>query len=98
MKSRLLSLIAIVGVALAVFLFWSGPHSVRGSGQNIVVLCPSCSFDGVPSGGYLALMDANSEEIWLYSDAAFEGKASPIRWGKLTLGQPVARLAPQATK
>jgi hypothetical protein len=43
-------------------------------------------------------MDSSSGEIWIYSDAAFEGKEKPIHWGKLTLGQPVARLDQQGSK
>jgi len=91
MKSRYLSLAAIVIVLVAVFLFWNDPHSVRGSGQNIVVLCSSCTYEGLPQTGQLILMDSNNGDIWIYPDAAMEGKAKPIRWGKLVLGQPVVR-------
>lgn len=98
MKSRYLSVIAIALVSLAVYLFWSGPHSASGFGQNIVVLCSSCSYEGLPREGHLVLMDSNSGDIWIYSDAAFEGKEKPIHWGKLTLGQPVARLDQIVTK
>jgi hypothetical protein len=39
-------------------------------------------------------MDGNTGEVWIYTDAAMEGKENPIHWGKLTLGQPVARAKP----
>jgi hypothetical protein len=39
-------------------------------------------------------MDGNTGEIWMYNGAAMEGKANPIHWGKLVLGQPVARVKP----
>jgi hypothetical protein len=97
MKSRYLSLIAVAAIGLAVYLFWNGPHRVSGSGQNIVVLCSSCSVEGVPNGG-IFLMDANTGDVWIYTDAAFEGKVNPIHWGKLTLGQPIARLDRQTLK
>ena len=92
MKSRYLGLIAVGLAALGAFLFWNGPHSVRGLGQNIVVLCSSCTYTGLPqTEGHLVLMDGNTGEIWMYNGAAMEGKANPIHWGKLVLGQPVAR-------
>ena len=96
MKMRTLILIAAaVLFAIAGFLFWNGPHAVRGSGQSVVVLCSSCSFEGIPGGsGYLVLMDSNSGDVWLYSDGAMEGKENPIRWGKLVLGQKLVRTAP----
>jgi hypothetical protein len=58
----------------------------------------SREFQRVPRKGHLVLMDSSSGEIWIYSDAAFEGKEKPIHWGKLTLGQPVARLNQQGPK
>jgi hypothetical protein len=91
MKSRYLSLAAIVIVVVAVFLFWNGPHTAHGSGQNIVVLCSSCTLEGLPQTGSLILMDENNGDIWIYSDAAMEGKEKPIQWGKLVMGQPVVR-------
>jgi hypothetical protein len=94
MKFRYLGLVAVVLAALGAFLFWNGPHHVQGLGQNAVVLCSSCTFQGLPHEGYLVLMDGNSGEIWLYSDAAMEGKENPMHWGKLVLGQPVARVKP----
>jgi len=98
MKSRYLSLIAVAAIGLAVYLFCNGPHSVSGLGQNMVVLCSSCTYEELPRKGHLVLMDSSSGEIWIYSDAAFEGKEKPIHWGKLTLGQPVARLNQQGPK
>jgi hypothetical protein len=48
MKSRYLSLIAVAAIGLAVYLFWNGPHSVSGLGQNMVVLCSSCTYEELP--------------------------------------------------
>ena len=96
MRSRYLSLAAIVIVLVAVFLFWNGPHSARGSGQNVVVLCSSCVYDkagdgfGNPKVG-IFLLDTDHGDIWVYPDSAMQGKTNPIHWGKLVLGQPVAR-------
>lgn len=92
MNSRyLLSLIALVAAVLLVLVFWGGPRITQGGAQNMVVLCSSCTYEGLPRRGHLVLMDANTGEIWIYSDAAMEGKGSPIHWGKLVLGQPVIR-------
>ena len=78
-------------VVLVGLLFWNGPHGVRGASQNIVVLCSSCTFEGLPREGHLVVMDGNSGDVWLYSDAAMEGKENPIHWGKLVLGQKLVR-------
>jgi hypothetical protein len=94
MKTRYLGLIAVVVAVLGAFLFWNGPHSVQGLGQNTIVLCSSCTYSGLPQAGHLVLMDGNTGEVWIYTDAAMEGKENPIHWGKLTLGQPVARAKP----
>lgn len=91
MKANYFATLAAILVIGGVYLFWSGPHSVVASTQNIVVLCSSCSYKGLPQTGHLVLMDANSGEVWIYSDEAMEGKAKPIDWGKLVLGQPVNR-------
>jgi len=92
MKSRyLLTVVAFVAAVLLVLIFWGGPRVVQGAGQNIVVLCSSCTLKGLPETGHLVLMDANTGEVWIYSDAAMEGKTSPLHWGRLVLGQPVAR-------
>jgi hypothetical protein len=92
MKSRyLLTLIVLVAAVLLVLVFWGGPRAAQGSGQNLVVLCSSCSFPGLPQEGHLVLMDSSSGDIWIYSDAAIEGKQQPIHWGKLVLGQPIER-------
>ena len=89
MNSRYwLSLIALVAAVLLVLVFWSGPRSAQGAVSSFVVL----SHGGPPdiSGG-ITLMDANTGDIWFYSGAALEGTAPPTHWGKLVLGQPVAR-------
>jgi len=96
--SNLILIAAAVVLAIFGYLFWNGPHAVHGSGQNIVVLCSSCTYSGLAQTGHLVLMDGNSGEVWIYTDAAFEGKEKPIHWGKLTLGQPVARLDQQGPK
>jgi hypothetical protein len=36
-------------------------------------------------------MDSNSGDIWIYSEEVVAGKGKPIHWGKMVLGQPVAR-------
>jgi len=92
MNSRYLLAIALVAVFLIALLFWNGPHSAQGAGQNILVLCSSCAYSGLPQEGHLVLMDSSTGEIWIYSDAAIAGKANPINWGKLALGQPVVRM------
>ncbi len=56
---------------------------------NFVVLCPSCSVPGSPSG--LWLLDTNTGDIWIYSDAVLAGQGRPVNWGQLRLGQPVVR-------
>ena len=71
MKSRYLLLIVSAVLAVGFFLFWNGPHSARGSNSNIVVICPSCSYDGLPQEGHLVLMDSESGEVWIYNDRAF---------------------------
>jgi hypothetical protein len=95
MKMRHLIVIA-AAVALAIFgfLFWNGPHAVHGSGQGIVVLCSSCTYSGLAQTGHLVLMDGNTGEVWIYTDAAMEGKENPIHWGKLVLGQKLVRVTP----
>lgn len=97
MKLKYFAVFIVVLAAFAGYLFWNGPHSAHGSGSNIVVLCSSCSYAGLPQEGHLVLLDANSGEIWIYSDKAIEGKDRPIRWGKLVLGQPVVRNGSGAT-
>ena len=99
MKSRYLSLIAVAAIGLAVYLFWNGPHRVSRDPDRILLFSVlHAASKGAKSGGHLVLMDSSSGEIWIYSDAAFEGKEKPIHWGKLTLGQPVARLDQQGSK
>ena len=86
MKSRYLDLIAVVLAALGAFLFWNGPHTVQGLGQNTVFLCSSCTYSGLPQTGHLILVAGNTEEVWIYTYAAMEGKENPIHWGKLVVG------------
>jgi hypothetical protein len=59
--------------------------------QDIVVMCPSCSFPGLPEGGHMVLMDRTTGDIWIYTDNAMAGNVAPIKWGRLTLGNPVVR-------
>lgn len=61
------------------------------SGKSVIVLCSSCSLSGLPERGHLFLMDSETGEIWVYSDEALEGKAKPVHWGRLVLGQSVVR-------
>ena len=91
MSSRLLSILTLTVCFLLALAVWSETHPTRAGGQSLVVLCSSCTLGGLPGEGHLVLMDANTGEIWIYPDAAIEGKAAPIRWGRLTLGQAVAR-------
>jgi hypothetical protein len=86
MRSRYLSLAAIVIVLVAVFLFWNGPHSARGSGQNVVVLCSSCVYDkagdgfGNPKVG-IFLLDSDRGDIWVrQTRSTGESWFSVTRW------------------
>jgi hypothetical protein len=42
--------------------------------------------------GYLVLMNADSGDAWLYSDAAFEGMDTQFIGLKRFVGQPVVRV------
>lgn len=91
MNSRyLLGLVALVAAVLLVLVFWGGPRVAHSGGQNLLVLCSQCPFPKDRQGA-MSLMDANTGEIWIYSDAAMEGKENPLHWGRLALGQPVIR-------
>ena len=91
MSSRFLSILTLTLCFFLALVVWSETHTTRAGGQSIVVLCSSCTYSGLPEEGHLVLMDANTGEIWAYADAALEGRAAPIRWGRLTLGQAVDR-------
>jgi hypothetical protein len=67
------------------------PKGVSASGADVVVICSSCAYPGLPREGHLVLMDKSSGDIWMYNDKAIAGQAQPIKWGRLVLGQPVVR-------
>ncbi len=88
---------AVLGalVLLIALLFWSAPDSARANNANVIVLCSSCVYEGLPREGHLVLLDGDTGEIWMYSDDAMAGMSDPIYWGKLTLGKRVARPSPR---
>jgi hypothetical protein len=89
MKSRYSVVVLAAAVIVLLWgLLFGGPHSAQGAGPNVVVLCSACAY-GEARG--LALLDANTGDVWIYTDQAWEGKAKPFYWGKLALGQPLAR-------
>lgn len=89
MKSRhLVVVLATAAMVLLWLVLFGGPRSAQGAAPNIVVLCSSCAY-GDASG--MALLDSSTGDVWIYSDRAWQGKAKPLYWGKLALGQPVVR-------
>jgi hypothetical protein len=50
---------------------------------DVVVLCESCTFPGLPEDGHLVLMDSQTGQIWAYSNPAVVGQADPICLGTL---------------
>ena len=84
-------LLCIVGLFSRPTRAIAGPTD-GGGPENVVVLCSSCSFPGLPQAGHLVLMDRRSGDIWAYSDDAIAGTARPTYMGKLSaLGQPVTK-------
>ena len=57
-----------------------GPESGPG---DVVVLCESCTYPGLPEEGCLVLMDNQTGEIWAYSDDAVVGNVEPKFLGRL---------------
>jgi hypothetical protein len=90
LRRLVLAVVAICAVTAAVLTFWGGSRRAQAAGANIVVLCPSCTYEGLPREGHIILMDSSTGEIWAYSDAAVVGKRKPVHLGRLVLGQPVA--------
>jgi hypothetical protein len=64
-----------------------------GSGPaNMIVICSSCAFPGLPQQGHIILMDSKTGDIWAYSDKAIIGKEKPVYIGTLTtLGQMIEK-------
>jgi len=87
-----LGLVAGLVITLAL---WRVPSSTAASTGNLMVLCTNNCIYAPDNGGeaetYIDLLDTSNGTIWLYSPAAFDGKAKPIRWGTLVLGRPVTR-------
>ena len=67
------------------------PNGVSAAGADFTVLCSSCYFSGLPQQSHLILIDRANGDIWAYSGAAMSGAEKPVRFGRLILGQPVAR-------
>lgn len=69
----------------------SAPIGTSGPG-NVVVICSSCAFQGMPRDGHVVLMGSRTGEIWAYSDAAFAGNTAPIYVGTLSaVGKSVTK-------
>src|SRR5437870_3346406 len=49
-----------------------------------ILLCESCSFDGLAEESHLILMDSLTGDVWAYSDAAVVGQADPVYVGTLS--------------
>jgi len=49
---------------------------------DVVPLCSSCAYPGMPEEGCLIVMDSQTGEIWAYCDEAVIGKADPKYLGK----------------
>lgn len=87
----LLFLLAAVGVYSLAAPAGAAAQGAGGPG-NVVVLCSSCGFEGLPQESNLILLDGRTGEVWAYSDAAIGGKAKPIYMGTLSaLGQPFVK-------
>jgi hypothetical protein len=82
----------VIGVVIGLVLWHDYSGKVSASTSNVVVLCSSCLVPGMPGGGSLILLDQSTGDVWVYSDAAMEGTANPVRWGRLSLGKPVVRV------
>ena len=86
-----LFLLAVIGSYTLVAGKGASAQSPGGPG-NVVVVCSSCAFKGMPQEGHIVLMDARTGDIWAYSDAAVSGTAKPIYVGTLTaVGQPIMK-------
>jgi hypothetical protein len=70
------------------------PRDISAAGPDVTVLCASCSFRGAPTQpqSIIILWDKGTGDVWLYPDEAIAGTGKPIKWGRLTLGQAVARI------
>ncbi len=55
----------------------------RSGPWDVIPLCSSCAYPGMPEEGCLILMDSQTGEIWAYCDEAVVGKAKPKYLGKL---------------
>lgn len=60
---------------------------------DVVVLCSSCAYPGMPEEGCLILMDSQTGDIWAYCDEAVIGKADPKHLGRLIA--PGKRIEPR---
>ena len=64
-----------------------------GSGpENMIVICASCTFPGLPQKDHVVMMDSKTGDIWAYSDNAIIGKEKPVYIGTLTtLGKMIKK-------
>jgi hypothetical protein len=57
----------------------SNNRLLPGSGiPDVLVLCESCTFPGLPDEPHLVLMNRETGDIFAYSDEAVVGKADPV--------------------
>lgn len=70
--------------------------AVLSDASNVVVVCSSCAYPGLPREGHLILMDSRTGQIWAYSDEAMVGRTAPTYVGTLdAVGKTVRREPPQ---
>lgn len=60
----------------------SSPVATSGP-SNIVVICSSCAYPGLPREGHLIIMDNRTGDIWAYSDEAVAGRGAPVYMGTI---------------
>jgi hypothetical protein len=96
MRSRSVTKVLLAVIALALLVVACRPlvrpERVAASQPEVLVLCSMCmSMSSGPMPAGLLLMDKNTGDVWIYTDAALAGTQPPIKWGHLTLGKPIAR-------
>jgi len=65
---------------------------------DVVVLCESCSYPGLPEEGHLILMDNQTGMICAYSDLAVVGQADPKCFARFrAVGQRIEAIKTSGT-
>jgi hypothetical protein len=82
----------LVATAVGAYVLIPSTVGAQGGPGNVVVICSSCAYPGMPRQGHLILMDGRTGEIWAYSDNAVGGGEKPTYVGTLSaVGQPIVK-------